>query len=126
MQGFPERNAYASSDEGERPKSPPPLEWYEGFGGFTTGINIVTYSKLLMSKEGGRVGRQLEEWEQDSNHAKGGTKEIMARAHRRIAETERFIKERLGYSPQELWARRTELERKYRGAQEAPFEVKLI
>ena len=127
MQEFPERTAHASSDEGEIPASPPPLEWYVGYGGLASGISIVTYSSKLMGKEGGEIGRQLEGWQHyTSNNPNSGTKDRIARAHQTITEAEDFIKGRIGYSPQELNTRRAELTREYHGRQEAPFEIELF
>lgn len=107
--------------------SGPPLSWYFGAGYRDTGILYVTFSRLLLSINGGKVEEQLAAWcslrsfLSTKYHPLEEVKET-----RKVRERARkYITKATGFSPREIADKQSLLIDMFRGQKSAPFTFEL-
>lgn len=111
------------------PELPPGMSWgwFCGEGNETEGIKRVIFSDELYEIDGGRFGKDMEEWKHHTgNQGAKDSSEIKTAGLRKILqEIEGYIFSKTGFTPRELLDQTTTLAVYYEGHRQAPFEVEL-
>ena|SRR3989344_2870103 len=110
------------------PSSQPPLEWFMAFANHQRGIVGVNYSENLYALGKGEVVRQMSTWSHYMGNPIGerDNEERKQRFQEATLYAEHYVKSVTGYYPAEIQDRRHELKERYRGENEAPFEIEFM
>lgn len=104
----------------------PPLDWFYGVGRKEAGIMIVTNSKKFAELGDGVVGTEYGEWCHFTGNPANKPGRRKQRADKALRQAEEAIFAITGFTPKEIWDKRTKLQEEYRGKQDAPFEYDIF
>lgn len=104
----------------------PPFEWYYGAGRKDAGIQVVTNSESFAALGDGVVGREYGQWCHFTGNPPSEGDGREQRVTEALQQAETVIFEITGFSPREIWNKRTKLHEEYKGKTSAPFEYDLF
>ncbi len=103
-----------------------PLSYFIGVGRKDYGIISVSFSPELGKMGGGKILEYIDQYTRYIGNRQSSSEIMDAKIKKIVEDVERKIKVITGFSVQELEAKKSKLNKQYRGIQEAPFLYKLF